>query len=109
MEEKKRTIKQNNSLHMFCELLAQELTDAGYDMKKTLKPTVDIPWTGESIKKFIWKPIQESMFGKASTTELTTAEVSKVYDVINRHIGERFGLYVPFPNMEELINNYEQK
>lgn len=106
--EKPRTLKQNNSLHKYFELLAIELNDAGYDMKAVLKPEVDIPWEKETIKKYLWKPIQKAFKLKESTTELTTAEINQVYEVLNRHLGDKFGIHVPFPSEEqEMFNSLE--
>lgn len=98
-----RTLKQNNSLHKYFELLSDEMNNAGFDMKSVLK--VDIPWTPENVKKFLWKPIQKIYIGHDKTSRLKTDEVSKVYEVLNRLIGEKFYIYVPFPNIEELKNN----
>jgi len=99
----KRTDKQNKSLHLFCGLLAEELNNSGLDMKKVLKPSIDIAWTSDSIKEYLWRPIQKVMFQKQSTTELETAEVSQVYEVLNRHLSEKFGITVPFPCDEKTI------
>lgn len=104
-EEKKRSKLQNNSLHLFCELLATELNDAGLDMRVVLKPEVDIPWTKTTIKEHIWKPIQQALTLKESTTEMNTTEPRKVHEIITRHLGEKFGVEVPaFPSEEETIN-----
>ena len=94
----KRTNKQNASLHVFCRHLAEALNDAGLDMKKTLKPEIDIPWTEENVKNHLWRPIQEAMEGKESTTELSTVEISEVYLVLNRHLSEKFGITVAWPD-----------
>jgi len=96
----KRTIKQNKSLHKYCELLAESLNEAGLDMKKVLKPGIDIPWTKESVKKHLWKPIQEVMLDKESTTEMDTKEPSEIYQVLDRHISEKFGVHIPWPNRD---------
>ena len=42
------------------------------------------------------------MYGKESTTELTTSEVSKVYEQIAKLIGEKFGVIIEFPSKEQL-------
>lgn len=98
---KTRTIKQNKALHKYFELLADELNNAGLDMRMVLKPSVAIPWTPENIKEFIWKPIQNAQLKKESTTQLTTKEIDLVFDTINRHIGEKFEIHVPFPTLKE--------
>lgn len=95
---KQRTLTQNSSLHLFFDLLAETLNDAGFDMKKTLKPEVDIPWTGDLVKTHLWKPIQKSLLGKLSTTELTKIEVGQVYEVLNRYLGEKLAIHVPWPH-----------
>ena len=70
-----RTIQQNKALHVLFQLLADELNNAGLDMRKTLKPEVEIPWTPRNVKEFLWRPIQKAQLNKASTTELTTSEI----------------------------------
>ena len=97
---KSRTSTQNKALHKYFELLADELNSAGLDMKKTLKQTVDIPWSKETVKDYLWRPIQNAQLEKESTTELTTDEINKVYEVLNRHLGEKLQIHVPFPSSE---------
>ena len=101
MSEEQRTIIQNKALHKYCELLAEALNDAGLDMKVVLKPEVDIPWTKESVKNHLWRPIQEIMMDKESTTELSTADPAKVYEVLDRHISEKHGVHVEWPSNED--------
>ena len=96
-EEQQRTLQQNKALHKYCEMLADALNDSGLDMRKTLKPGIDIPWDKDRIKEFLWKPIQEAMTGKASTTELNTVEPSEIYAVLDRHLSSKFGLHVEWP------------
>lgn len=98
--EKQRTLIQNNALHKYFELLADELNGAGYDMRKTLRQDIDIPWSKDTVKDYLWRPIQIAQLQKVSTAELNTAEIDKVYDVLNRHLGEKLGLHVDFPNLE---------
>ena len=80
-------------------MLAEALNDAGYEMKAVLQvKSVDVPWTKETVKEVLYKPIAAAMLEKDSTTELDTAEISKVWDVLNRHLGENFGVTVEFPD-----------
>lgn len=104
-----RTKQQNKALHVLFQMYANQLNEAGLDMRKTLKPGVEIPWGPVAIKEFLWRPIQEAQLGKHSTTELTTVEIDAVFDTINKHLGERFGLHVAFPSVEELIIQYEER
>ena len=102
---KQRTPTQNNALYQFFEDLADALNAAGYDMKKTLKPGIDIPWDKDRVKQFIWHPVQEAMTGKKSTTEMNTVDPSEIYEVINRHMGEKFGVHVPWPSRESFTQH----
>jgi hypothetical protein len=95
-----RTIQQNKALHLYCKMLAEALNDAGLDMKKTLKAEIDIPWNKERVKEFLWKPIQEAMTNKMTTTALTTIEPSGIYLVLDRHLSEKFGIHVSWPSNE---------
>lgn len=97
-EGEKRTLQQNKAIHKYCTMLADTLNEAGLDMRKTLKPGVDIPWTATSAKEHLWRPIQDLMLDKESTTELDTKQVDEVYRVLNRHLSEKFGISVPFPS-----------
>lgn len=101
-----RTIRQNRALHLFFRLLADELNLSGLDMRKTLKPGVEIPWTDKNIKEYIWKPIQEAMIAKKSTTEMDTSDMTKIWEVINKNIGEKFGVEVPPIPSQEQTENY---
>lgn len=100
-------MRQNRALHKLFSLLAQELNAAGWDMKKTLKQSVDIPWTGNSVKEYLWKPIQKAQINKASTTELSTKEIDEIFDTLNKHLGEKTGVHAPFPSIEEVIRAQE--
>ena len=107
--KKQRTILQNSALHKFFELVAKKLNDAGLDMRFVLKPGVDIPWGKESVKNFLWKPVQNALLGKKSTKDLTTDEVDKVYEVLNRHFGEKFKIHQAFPSVESVRLKLEEK
>lgn len=98
-----RTKQQNKAIHVLFRLLAETLNENGLDMRKTLKPDIDIPWSGASAKEYLWRPIMKAQLNKDSTTELTTVEIDEVFDTINKHLGEKFGIHIPFPSIEELM------
>lgn len=99
LEKGVRTPLQNRAMHKGFGLVAETLNNAGLDMKKVLKPEVDIPWTTESVKKFLFKPIQKIMTGKQSTTELNkVSEIDETWEVMMRHLMEKHHIdYIPFP------------
>ena len=97
----KRTLQQNKALHKGMAMLATALNDAGYEMKSVLAAkSVDVPWAEASIKEVLYRPIMVAMFNKHSTTELDTKEISEVWDVLNRHLGENFCVALPFTSDE---------
>jgi len=100
-EMKKRTQRQNRALHVYFQLLADELNGAGLDMREVLKPGVDISWTMETVKEYLWRPIQIVQLKKKSTTDLTTTEIDKVYETLNRFLGQKLKVSVPFPSIED--------
>lgn len=101
-----RTLTQNASLHLWYDLVADELNNAGYTVQLVLKEKVDLNWDGEKVKELLWRPAQQAILGKKSTKDLKkTEDIDKVFDHLTRHLGEKFGLHVPFPaNMEQAYN-----
>jgi hypothetical protein len=106
--EKQRTVQQNKALHLYFELIAEKLNEAGLDMRAVLKPNIEIPWTKESVKEHLWRPVQDLYLKKDSTTELTTDEITKVYEVLNRFLGEKHGVSQEFPSIENLGDFIEE-
>lgn len=92
---KQRTLTQNAAMHLFFGWLADALNDAGYDMRKTLRNDIDIPWTPASVKEHLWRPIQIAMTEKQSTKDITTVEPTAIHEVLSRHLGERLGIQCP--------------
>jgi len=106
---KTRTLTQNSSIHKYCAQLAEAFNDAGLDMNKVLSEGTSIPWSEEKVKSDIWKVVQLAAIGKESTTKLETNEVSKVYDIVNRHISQTFGIFIPWPCRDTLINKSQEE
>ena len=99
-----RTTLQNRSLHKYFSLLAEELNDAGYDMRKTIKQEIDIAWSGMSVKEYLWRPIQKVYLQEQSTTKLKTGDIDKIYLILDKTISERTGVTIPFPSFDNLTN-----
>ena len=99
---RRRTNAQNAALHLFCRQLGETLNDAGFDARAVLKPEAEIPWDekGYMVKNMLWRPIQEVMTGKESTTEPDPAEYPKIYEALMRHLGQKLGIHVPWPTKD---------
>jgi hypothetical protein len=99
-----RTDTQNASLHLWCELVAIELNNAGLEMVVSL-PTGKqwtIPWSKHTVKENIWKPVQEAIIGKQSTTEAQRPEYNQVYEVIHSRFAGHHGITLPlWPSKEK--------
>lgn len=105
-----RTSQQNRSLHLLFTQVAEALDREGHtvqDVTQAIK-RAEIRVTPEIVKEVIWKPLQEVMYGKKSTTELEQHEVDRVYEVLNFWLAQNFnGLHVPFPSDDpDKISNY---
>ncbi len=94
-----RTGNQNNALHLWFSMIAKELNDAGYPVNLVLKQTVDVEWNTNLVKDLLWRPAQRTILGKESTKDLDkVSDIDEVWETLNRFIGERFGIHVPFPD-----------
>ena len=108
-DRKPMTTQQRNAMHKYCRDLAAKLDEAGY-MFMTDDPTKQFPWKKgfevsfrmENVKEFIWKPVLYALEGKESTEQQNTVNVSEVYEEINRLMGEKFGIHVPWPSEETM-------
>lgn len=90
-----RTQSQNRALHLWLGWVAEALNDAGLDMKTVLKQEAEIPWTAESAKEHLWRPIQQIMLAKESTVKADRQEYTQVYETLSRHLQGKLGIVVP--------------
>jgi len=100
-KDEQRTEKQNNAMWLWLSRIAQALNDAGYDMKKTLKPNIEIPWNKERAKQHLWDPVQQIITSQTSSTDLTRQQVNEIQEVIARHLAQTTGVSVPFPKRQD--------
>ena len=103
VEKSKRSLAQNNALHLWFKLIADEFNNAGYSVQLILKQKIDLDWDADKVKELLWRPAQRALLGKKSTTELKKIEdIDIVWEHLNRHLGEKFGIHADFPNQEQL-------
>ena len=98
-----RTDQQNRAIHKLYADIANHCVANGIDQKTTINTfqNFETPVTPEFVKE-TWRVIQTNMFGKKSTTELTTTELDRVYDVFNKFWSEVTGEHFPFPSLEAM-------
>jgi|TARA_R100001530_G_scaffold3596_4_gene5269 hypothetical protein len=90
------TAKQRASLHVWLRQVAETLNLNGLDMKKTLKPSAEIPWSEGSAKEHLWRPVMETVYPHIeSTNDMTTVDPDLVVDIIVRHIADKFAVTLP--------------
>ena len=97
-----RTLAQNRAFHLYFTMVAVQLNNSGLYINKLIKEEkykADIDWSGNLVKEQLWKPIQNAILDKKSTTQLEKAEVDRVYNTLNRYLSN-MGISVPFPNAE---------
>lgn len=107
MTEKSRTKKQNDAYWAWLEALSKELLEKGVDMKEMI--TFEIMPSPELIHKNITHRLIKKFYGKTSTTELTTKEMSEITEVIRQGFISKTNGEVNVPFIPELTpEQYEQ-
>ncbi len=98
------TRQQQKALHLWFRLVADELNNGDYNVQLVLKEKMDMEWDGDKVKELLWRPAQKVILKKESTTKLNKIEdIEKVYEHLNRHLGEKFGINVDFPSEERTL------
>jgi len=98
----RRTGQQNKALHKYCELLAQALSDSGLDMRTLVK--LPITPTKENVKSELIHPVMKSLFPEIrSTADLSSKQMTELYEVMNMATSQRLGIAVRWPSIEELM------
>lgn len=106
-QDKQRTLKQNNALHLMFDQLAEELNDMGAYIPKVIK--MEAQWDGERVKELIWREVQKSATGKVSTTMLTTKEIDEIFEIIHQAFANKGIEIPPFPSVETLMMKMRTK
>lgn len=104
----RRTEKQNDTLHLYFELIAEALNREGLDVRVVLQVIaekgVDMMWSKELVKELLWRRIQKKYLNKQSTTQLDSiGEITQIYDMLNKFLAQEFFISEPFPSLESLM------
>lgn len=95
-----RTNRQNRAAHLCLRQLAEALNDAGFGIPHPLNSEFQIPYTEESCKELLLRPVMKAMFNKESTSKLETKELSTCFEALLNRIAEVTGVVVNFPQEE---------
>ena len=95
-----RTWKQNNTLHLLFRRMAKGLNDAGFEIPHPFKPDLEIPYSEESVKELLYKPIITMYFKVERSTDLDTEQLSESMTIVVDAVNRNTGVYVPIPTGE---------
>ena len=94
-----RTVKQNSSLHLWAQKIADTLNENNLYMTGLFNN--DIMWTMQLVKEQIIKGLIKQLFNIDSTTKLKRKEFDTLIDTITVIFGEKKGIKIPsFPSRD---------
>lgn len=101
----KRTNAQNAAMHLWLSQVAAELDKEGFTLQNVVAEIkqAEIRPTGKNLKEAMWRPYQLAATGKASSAQLDKQEVDRVYEGLNKFLGEHFHIHVPFPSEDKNV------
>ncbi len=100
--ETRRTILQNKSLHLYLTMIADQLSEAGLDMREVVK--LPVTPTTDNVKEMMFKPVMTAMHPDiTSTTKLSTKQMQAVYETFNVAMAERLGVSADWPSESSML------
>ena len=98
----RRTLRQNKAIHLWLTWVAEELDKSGHTVQDVVEKIkrAEIRPTEKVLKEVLWKPYQLASVQKDSSTKLTKLEVDKIYEGLNKFLGEHFHISIPFPKRD---------
>ena len=91
---KPRTGAQNAALHVWCRMLAEHLNSLGLCVQDFFKETYEVPFSPGIVKDNVWRPMQIAVAGQESSSDLTTVQMTEIYDYVNRALANK-GIQAP--------------
>lgn len=93
-----RSNQQNRALHLFFSIFAEQLNEAGYYFRYVdiFGEVIEYPQDKDTVKEFIWRPLQKQMLRIESTTKLTTQSINLMLEALTLHYGQK-GIPINFP------------
>ena len=84
-----------------CKAIARTFNAVGLDMRAQLPENADLIWDKDLVKENIWRPVQQTMYEKKSTTQLNRSEVNEIYKMVAARLADRFGIDIEFPSDDD--------
>lgn len=100
---KKRSSQENRALHVLFQNISYELNRLGMEFTYRGVKGMDIQttYTPEIVKEFLWKPLQNALLKKSSTTQLTHNDIGLIFEILGKWFAEN-GIEISFPSIESL-------
>lgn len=101
-----RTKKQNDSFNLWLAQVAEALDKDGHTVQNVVAKIqkAEIRPTRDNLMEVMWRPYQIAATRKESSTKLTKGEVDKIYEGLNKFLGEHFHLHIPFPSRKNALS-----
>lgn len=101
----KRSSQQNKALHKLFNQMSDALNEKGntFVFKGLKGNDIESRYTPHIVKEFIWKPLQNALVDKDSTTKITTYEINLIFDILGKWFSEN-EIVLVFPSKDELEN-----
>ena len=100
---KKRSSQENRALHVLFQNIAYELNRLGleFTFRGIKGMEIETIYTPEIVKEFLWKPLQNALLKKSSTTQLTHNDIGLIFEILGKYFAEN-GIEISFPSVESL-------
>jgi len=105
--DKSITPKQMASLHVAFRQFSEGMNDSGMSVQQVVH--LPLSFTEAIFKEALARVVLKHFAGKDSFTELTTTEVDPFFDELNRAIGEKFGVSLPYPCLQSMMDEFDRK
>lgn len=103
---KRATNLQKGCYKLWQRQMAQGLNDAGLTIRKAIETgriKLDVPWTEFSFEQIFTEAYMRVMYPKAdSIKDLSTDELTALYEAVNAGVGQAFAISLPFPHESEV-------
>ena len=100
---KKRSSQENRALHVLFQNIAYELNRLGleFTFRGIKGMEIETTYTPEIVKNFLWRPLQDALLKKSSTTQLTHNDIGLIFEILGKYFAEN-GIEISFPSVESL-------